>query len=1140
MTFPDGGIELAEVRVAAYALGSLRRDPYLDRCREVLKKEPRSFRSTGHGTPARWAGPLGGRGPSEGASEGSMLSPTTRAPPPVRPFLYLCSTRRLSAHIQQELAARNGGAALTGSVLTLEELLDRYTSPSERISDAEVRLRLWSEMRRSPGRSGPGGTLGFVSELVDLWGLVRQEGAIPGGPSAGTVGLGDDPHLQRLLGPVEAIERAFLAEGRRDQVGLLLDLPRRISEEGAGFQLVIVDGFEGYPPAFAAVVEALAARSEETWVLVEGDTLHPPGWTADRAAPPSTGTGTSRSHPAPAGEPTVPGAVLDAWARSEERRDGPAPLPRVRLLDGLGGEREEVEALASEVRAILEREPQATVLLALPALPTYAGRIREVFPRFGLRPEVPFPQPLVASPAAQPVRRLLELLDEGFPHGGVMELLEDLQALGTLSSFFAPGSSVEDLDRVTREARCVEGEEAFTTALRESARGLGETGPGSEAERWERAADGFSRLFGVLGSLRGAHGPVPFVVSLRAVMRTLGYLGGRAKEEPEQVLATLEDAARAVEASPPPAESESSGGGSRRWSFGELRQLAETALALGVAPGRSTLPGVPVTGLHDAGLVEVDHLLLGGLSERNLPSDRPSPLLSAATRARLGLPSGEELVHRERVRLSRVLARARLGVVLSYPARAGDEEVLPSLLLNDLLSVASPVRVERTRTGRPVQGPYSLAEAMAAAVRGEGTMAGPGGPEAPKAVRASPVTLTGGGSPGAADSLQRELSGPRGEAWRSMLLGVRAERERRTSPRSTPLDGPTGGGPAQELARRRFEAARFTVHDVQDYLRCPYRFYLEKVLGLAADEEVTDEVDRPALGSAVHRELFLLHNRHRGRDGAIVPLDAKQLEEERARVHAALEEFLRALRPRSPELEAVSRRLLGPPGDPGAGTLAQLLERLAEDDAEVRVSHVELPFDDREPRDPQAVDPVLRLPPLPLGDVGGQVPRLVGRIDRLGFGRARPSGLVIDDYKTGLARPKDQDAAREAVPSGLELQLPLYMAAALHGMRASDPSLFPLGMRYLWLSSGEETGFIPFLRFPRRAKDEPKQLERGIGYVDLALRHASNAAKGILEGRFPINGRFSNSEGGCQFAGYCDHARGCRFDLSRLSLQEGA
>lgn len=1126
--------------MAAYALGSLRREPYLDRCREVLKKEPRSFRSLGHGTAGGWAGPAGGRAPSGNAEEGSMLSPSARAPPPVRPFLYLCSTRRLSAHIQQELSARNGGAALTGSVMTLEELLDRYTSPSERVSDAEVRLRLWSEMRRSPGRNSPGGTLGFVSELVDLWGLVRQEGAMPGGPSAGTAGLEDDPLLQRLLGPVEAVERAFLAEGRRDGVGLLLDLPRRISEEGADFQLVLVDGFEGYPPALAAVVEALAARSEETWVLVEGDTLHPPGWTADRVAPPPTATGPTRSHPTPSGEPTVPGAVLDAWARSEERRDGPAPLPHVRLLDGLGGEREEVESLASEVRAILEKEPEATVLLALPALPTYAGRIREVFPRFGLRPEVPFPQPLVSAPAAQPVRRLLELVDEEFPHGGVMELIEDLQALGTLTSFFAPGTSVEDIDRVTREARCVEGEEAFTTALKEGARGLEGTGPGSEAERWERTSDGFTRLFGVLGSLRGAHGPVSFVASLREVMRTLGYIGGRSEEGPEPVLAVLEDAARAVEASSVTAEGDGSGGGQRRWSFGELRQLSETALALGVAPGRSTLPGVPVTGLHDAGLVEVDYILLGGLSERNLPSDRPSPLLSAATRARLGLPSGEELVHRERVRLSRVLARSRRGAILSYPARSGDEEVLPSLLLNDLLSVASPVRVERSRTSRRVQGPYSLAEAMAAAVRGEGSSAGQAGQEMPKAVVPSPVTSTGAGHPGAGDPISRELMGPRGEAWRSMLLGLRAERERRTSPRSTALDGPAGGGPAQQLARRRFEAGRFTVHDVQDYLRCPYRFYLEKILGLAADAEVTDEVDRPALGSAVHRELFLLHDRHRGPDGAIVALDAKQLKEERTRVHAALEAFLRSLRPRSPELEAVSRRLLGPPGDPEAGALAQLLERLAEDDADVRVAHVELPFDDREPRDSQTVDPLLRLPPLPLGDVEGQVPRLVGRIDRLGFGRTRPSGLVVDDYKTGLSRPKDQDAAREAVPSGLELQLPLYMAAALHGMRASDPSLFPLGMRFLWLSSGDETGFVPFLRFPRRPKEEPKQLDRGVGYVDLALRHASNAAKGILEGRFPINGRFSNSEGGCQFAGYCDHARGCRFDLARLSLQEAA
>ncbi|MDE2045466.1 MAG: PD-(D/E)XK nuclease family protein [Thermoplasmata archaeon] len=1016
----------------------------------------------------------------------------------MRSCLYLCGTERLARGVREELAARSGGVVFEGSVATLDAVLESYTLPAERVPDEEFRLRLWAELRRQDSAQVSGGTLGFVNALAEAWSVLCREGRYEGEPW-------EDPALSPLLAPLHRVREQLQKEGRKEKASLLRELPHRVLERPVRLECLVVEGFEGFPPLLSAIIDALASGAGECWVLTEGETLHPPHWEVPREGPSALPPGRRGSGPTPR---AVPATVLGAWARASAVPEVPTPLPKVRLLSHLAGEREETEAFAREARRILEAEPTASVVVAVPALPTYAPRIRETFPRYGLRPQVRLPPALLASSGAQPVRRLLELVRDDLPHASMMELLEDLEALGTLEKFFGAGTRAGPIDRRTREARAVAGAEAFTRQLSEHATELRQEGDQEEAEAFDRMAAGFGRLLEVLAPLKGTRTPSEFLAILRTIHTSLGYPSGPGTGGPVAVLDGLEELFRSLERSRPD------------WTFGDLAQLLEVALAITSGRERAPLPGILVTGLHDAGLLDADHVLLGGLSENLVPADRPSPLIPAASRARAGLPGGEELVQRERVRLARVLARARVSVVLSYPSRSGESEVLPSLLLNDLLACSSPVLVANGASPGTSGPACSLEEAQVLVGRTLGAApAGPAGELTPP------------------DGLRDELQGPRSASWAAMLRGMSVERERRRAPRGSPWDGPRGEVASRELARRRFPAGRFTVHDVQDYLHCPYRFYLERVLGLEAPEEVSDEVDRADLGSKVHRALFEMLGSLRGPDHKLLPFTQEAFHEKAPELHRNLSEFLGRIRPRSPDVESVERRLLGPPGAPEQGALHSFLRHLLTDAEGVRVAYLELPFDDRVPRDPAQVDPGLRLPPLPLGEVDGVSPRLVGRIDRVGFSRHRPAGLVIDDYKTGRGRPKDQDSARDQVPQGRELQLPLYMAAALYGLRPTDPSAFPYGMRFVWLSSALESGFVPFLAFPQKEKDEPRQLQRGIALVELAVRHASTAARGVLEGRFPVNGRFHHPDGGCAFASYCEHARGCRFSRPRFAGQ---
>lgn len=1010
-----------------------------------------------------------------------------------RGFLYLCGTERLQRAVEEDLVARTGNAGLTGSVVGLKDLQRRYPSGKVVAPREEVLLRLWASLRGPQETGAPRTRLSFVEQVWDLLDTVRKEGD----PAAAA----DEVELDRYLDPVEKMSSGLEAEGQEDPSLSTHALAERLREHPVTLGCLVVEGFESYPRSTAALVEALAEKAEEAWVLVEGEAPLSPAWE-------ERGPLSEASSPA---QRAFPLEAIDLYLRREASPSGPVDAPDVQLLRVRGGEREEVEAIARNLRELVREFPRASYVVALASLPSYVPRILETFPRFGLMADVRLPRSLLASPRSLPLRRLVEVVVSGYPRAGLLELMEDLELHGHLARFFASDLTSEEIDRRTREAHARQGKGAFTDDLNALGERWRQEGRHADAERADAVAEGFGRFFAFLAPLEEARTPVPFVAALANVLEGVGLASNALATPDDDPVPRLRRAAQVVEAS--------LGGRRGAWSLSELQAFVETALSLYAERAERQGPGIVVTGLHDAGLVDVDYVFLGGLSEVHLPADRPSPLLSPGARARIGLPSGAELVQRERDRLARALARARKGVFLSYAARGEEGEVLPSLLLNDLLAVTRP-RTEEARLARAIGGyVFSAGDAMVSIAE---HLAGP--------EKGGEACLT---------LLAKEAGGPRSASWHALFRGLRVERERRRSPRATSYDGPSGGKAARELARRRFAEGRLGVRNVQEYLRCPYRFFLDEVLRLESPEELEEDVDRPALGTEVHRLLYEIHHAQRGSDGSLRPLDSGKILAMEPQLRASLSQFFDTLRPRTAELDVLAWRWLGPEDDPKSGALSSLLRQLADDLRDVRPAHIELAFDDRAPREGAPADPK-RLPPLSLGSVDGLPVRLVGRIDRLGFGRARSSGLVVDDYKTGRGRPKDQDGARDAIPRGLELQLPLYTAAALAGFRGENPALLPCGMRYVWLSSPGESGFVPLLKLPASPTEEERQRDRGVAYVELSLKHAQNAAHGILTGRFPVNGRFTDPNGGCQFAAYCSHALGCRFDEARLGGEDPA
>jgi RecB family exonuclease len=778
--------------------------------------------------------------------------------------------------------------------------------------------------------------------------------------------------------------------------------------------------------------------------------------------------------------PLLPPAWLERLCRGEPAVTPGMPQGIVHRYTATD-EQDELEAMARALRSTLDAHPNANVVVALADLPRYAERVLEVFPTFGLEPSLGLRRPLAGAASAGLLRSVLRVIGGNYGRDDVFELLERLADQDRLRGWFPPAADLPRIREVVLRNRVRSGREFYvdlSSPAGGSREGFGEPGAAGVSE-------GFRRLFAELPRA-DAVPPRAFLVELRAC---LARLLPSPDEEAARVLAMLSEAEEVLEAD-----------GRHPWPFRDLSGLLELLLQGETLPTRAPPSGLTLTGLRDAAELSCDWLFLGGLRRGAYPSSGPSALVPLRSRKAFGLPEEEELREEERRLFFSLLSRPTRGLYLSYPRLVDGEESSPSSFLDDLGELGEPSPFAR----RPATGPFhSWKDGLVALGRGE---------------------VAGWDSEG-----EEGKTAPPPGVLAAARTGLQQERLRRRAPRSGELDGPAGGPNARALAEKYLSRGSVSVSRLEEYLRCPYRFYLAQLYRIPEEEEVPEEYDGRLTGELLHAVLATLQEGTRGPDGSLRPLSSVSVRELWEFASARLGTELSQLKPQTPGLEAYRQQILGPVGEPSRGSLWELLTTLAEDSDEHPPRFVELGIGAAPRGLPPTSSHPPDLPPWPLGRAAGTDIQLVGRVDRVCGVRGDPLGFLVDDLKTGRRSP-DFKHSEEEPPS---LQLPLYAAALESLLPGPDgPGRGrPSGLRYLWWGP------------PGRVRIETYSPPRGVE-LQAGLREEIDRARGIAstvlahlaEGRFPINGRYvGRREGGCRFASDCPHAAGCRFDLERLS-----
>jgi ATP-dependent helicase/nuclease subunit B len=462
---------------------------------------------------------------------------------------------------------------------------------------------------------------------------------------------------------------------------------------------------------------------------------------------------------------------------------------------------------------------------------------------------------------------------------------------------------------------------------------------------------------------------------------------------------------------------------------------------------------VRVLSAASARSLHIPFLFLAGLSEKAFPPpDREGRLYSEAEYLKLiekGLPlaARTERMRDEMLLFYETATRATRRLYLSYPALdQAAQPLLPSPYLIELEQAFGEGNVLRTEVSdlRPIPAeaePLSFGQFRLRA------MADALGMSAKNRRKTGDVSLLAGllqagtnayinGQKGDSPNFAGAKFGTKGDSPNfagakfgtvpNILAGLELIILRQEGESLGPAEGVFFGEAAAQWLCQAFSSGRcFTASELESYAACPYRFLVEKILGVEPVDDVTLQLDVLERGQIVHNVLASFHhlvNQSLGRPGS--PLELAE-EEYEGLMRRALEESLPrpSSNPVQNALNEVNRRHI-------EAWLAEYRNQCVSYDGLWRQldeplvgEFFEASFGKSKNRDAAgvAVERAFEMP------VDGGTIRISGRIDRIDTGKAEGRNIFnILDYKTG----KSVRFSLEDVQRGTCLQLPLYALAA--------------------------------------------------------------------------------------------------------------
>lgn len=1072
--------------------------------------------------------------------------------------IWLAPTPRSAQHIRQQLI--NGGlaACLHPGVTTFDDLASRIlasATPGTRRLTAAMQRELVGRIVRSHMKEGrleffaeAARSSGFVDMLVEHIHELTRHGVLP--QVFAKTPLPGDARRHAELAAIYADYCKLLAAYRLVDRESALGAARNAlaAEAGAAVgrpPIVVVDGFTDWTHTQHELLALLAGRAKQFYIELQTDPEPVSGEAATPRADLFAKTAATlsvlrRKYPDlavrrfaarttswPAGDYLVehifhhppPSAPLPAAVA--------ATLDRLEIIEAANAHDELLQVARRIKRLLMQPAGRSVrpedVIVVFRSLGDAAGRVREVFARFGIPFSLEAGEPLSAAAVVRTLRALVALACDDWPFRGVVGLVTN-----NLLTAVTPAARAA-ADWLVRELQIAQGRSALVERVEELADD--ESPPHLLSEYAERRIERARAAGPAIRLLASALDELPAENTATAWSEALARMATRLGLPPFD---------HATKHTPGPSggddgqECPSDGRADRAaWQcvVDHFAALGKLDTWLGQAPRtlsrrdalaslddlarHGTLPRghgddgrVRVLSAITARTLSAKHVFLAGMSEQAFPAPEQAGRLGTEAEYRALAPSGGDTRRRksappvsrsqeEMLLFYGVLAGAQESLTISFPALDDKAQRLPaSPYVQELRRIVGEEEALQ-RTCRAQLSPVPPDEALWTS--------------ADWRVQAVARALNDRGQAAVlAGLLGHEPSRGVARAIESGLRIVHARAHGDTF-------GPAEGVFASAAASRRL-AARFGPRHLwspsqwETYVACPFRFLMEQVLQLEPLGDLVLETDYSRRGSRLHDVLAEFHRQRSGAQHAAEPSDEQ-----------AAQRFIDSFR------SLIDNRMTAA----GTGIDAALLEldrrelhKWAADHFRHHLRyqqlwtelggafepmHFELRFGPARRGSPDADDPHScdDTFTLQLGDERVQV---TGRIDRIDVARIGERVLFnVIDYKSGHR----SSLTNEHIVSGEHLQLPIYVAAAQ--VLVFGGAAEPLAAGYWTMSDGFDAKGV--LAVPKGGN--PGDLSRWNTVQQTVAERVKRIIAAIRRGDFPVSSRDDQCTSHCDFSSLC-------------------
>ncbi|MEN8192791.1 MAG: PD-(D/E)XK nuclease family protein [Bacteroidota bacterium] len=306
----------------------------------------------------------------------------------------------------------------------------------------------------------------------------------------------------------------------------------------------------------------------------------------------------------------------------------------------------------------------------------------------------------------------------------------------------------------------------------------------------------------------------------------------------------------------------------------------------------------------------------------------------------------------------------------------------------------------------------------------------------------------------------------------------------------------------------------YSISQLETYTKCPFKYFLERVLRIEVIEEPDEEMEAVEIGSLLHAILFEFYLEIRNKNIVLKNCTDKVFKIAEDMIFKIAENQITQITKNSPYAFFEEEKIFGINSKREDSLLYRFLLNERKDETDRTPGYFEVSFG---VKDNMHDDLLYSSNPLEFENV-----KLRGKVDRIDVNHKNKTFEVID-YKSGSKK-----VAKSEIEKGVSLQLPVYVWAVKtlllnqFGEEYSPKAMTIYNLKYQENIFGKNSVSVGNSR-ASNFDPTPKINE----LVDNALDHVKKSVENILAGEFPLTPFYEEKDSICK---YCHYNTICRID----------